>query len=306
MAANIVSPTGRSSLVWKYFGFAKDCDGTLSKEKAVCKLCSQKVAHGGGTTNMKNHLKTKHLAEFNMLYQEEPTTSSQSSLDAFIVSKSVKKFSANSEMAKKLNEGLADFITRDLRPVSVVDGAGFLNLMHLAEPRYTVPCRKSLMEIIDSRYNDMKRSVCGVVSQQEFITLTSDMWTSRAGDGFISLTAHYLTDTFDLEHKTLQCLPLPGHHDHTSISSAITCCTGNWLIDIAKNVTAFTTDNGSNIVKAVEEDLKCIRIPCTGHTLNLSVSAGLEVNAISKVIARSKKVVTHFNQSRIDREQLAQ
>ena len=132
------------------------------------------------------------------------------------------------------------------------------------------------------------------------------MWTSRAGDGFISLTAHYLTDSFDLEHKTLQCLPLPGHHDHTSISSAITHCTGNWLIDIAKNVTAFTTDNGSNIVKAVEEDLKCIRIPCAGHTLNLSVSAGLQVNAISKLIARSKKVVTHFNHSRIDREQLAQ
>ena len=107
MASNIVSPTGRSSLVWKYFGFAKDCDdGTLPKEKAVCKLCSQKVAHGGGTTNMKNHLKTKHLAEFNTLYQEDPTSSSQSSLDTFIVSKSVKKFSANSEMAKKLNEDL--------------------------------------------------------------------------------------------------------------------------------------------------------------------------------------------------------
>ena len=77
----------------------------------------------------------------------------------------MKKVPAKSELAKKLTDGIADFITRDLRPVSVVDGVGFLNLMHLAEPHYTVPCRKTLMGIIDSRYADLKRSVCGVISQ---------------------------------------------------------------------------------------------------------------------------------------------
>ena len=56
------------------------------------------------------------------------------------------------------------------------------------------------------------------------------------------------------------------------------------MIDINKNVTA---NNSSNILKAVEEDLKCIRIPCAGHTLNLSVTAGLDVNAIRRVIGRS-------------------
>ena len=56
MATNIVSPAGRSSLVWKHFGFVKDSDGTVQKEKAVCKLCLQKVARGGGTTNMRNQL----------------------------------------------------------------------------------------------------------------------------------------------------------------------------------------------------------------------------------------------------------
>ena len=305
MATNIVSPAGRSSLVWKHFGFVKDSDGTVQKEKAVCKLCLQKVARGGGTTNMWNHLKTKHLPEFNVFYLEEPSSSSQTSLDDFVMLKAVKKLPASSDLAKKLTDGIADFITRDLRPVSVVDGVGFLNLMHIAKPRYTVPCRRTIMGIIDSRYAELKRSVCGAISQQEYITLTSDMWTSRAGDGYISLTAHYLTDNFDFEHKTLQCLPLPGHHDHSTISSAIIGCTEEWLININKNVAAFTTDNGSNIVKAVEEDMKCIRIPCAGHTLNLSVSAGLDVNVIGRAIGRSKKIATHFNQSRIDNEELA-
>ena len=54
-------------------------------------------------------------------------------------------------------------------------------------------------------------------------------------------------------------------------------------------------DIGSNIVKAVEEDMKCIHNPCVDHTLNLSVSAGLDVNVIGRAIGHSKKIVTHFN-----------
>ena len=50
--------------------------------------------------------------------------------------------------------------------------------------------------------------------------------------------------------------------------------------------------------------MKCIHIPCTGHTLNLSASAGLDVNVIGRAIGRSKKIVTNFNQSRIDNEEL--
>ncbi len=71
----------------------------------------------------------------------------------------MKKVPLNSELAKKLTGGIVDLICRDLRPVSVVDGVGFLQLMELAEPRYTVPCRKIIMGIIDSRYTELKRSV---------------------------------------------------------------------------------------------------------------------------------------------------
>lgn len=253
---------------------------------------------------MKNHLKSKHPAEYSELYTEESAGSSQASLEGFFPRTAAKKVPPDSELAKKLTGGIVDFICRDLRPVSVVDGVGFLQLMELAEPRYTVPCRKTIMGMVDTRYKELKRSVRGCISQQQHVTLTSDMWTSRAGDGYISLTAHYITSTFELESKTLQCLPLPGHHDHVKVSSAITSCLEQWLIDVDTVVTAFTTDNGSNIVKAVEDDLKCTRIPCAGHTLNLAVSAGLETNSISTAISRSKKVVSHFNHSRIDQEEL--
>ena len=45
-------------------------------------------------------------------------------------------------------------------------------------------------------------------------------------------------------------------------------------------MSAFTTDNASNITKAVAEDLGLAHMPCAGHTLNLSVQAGLNVSSI--------------------------
>ena len=54
---------------------------------------------------------------------------------------------------------LSSYVTRDMRPVRVVDVRGFLNLMHVAEPQYTTPCRKTTMELIGQKYTDLKREI---------------------------------------------------------------------------------------------------------------------------------------------------
>ena len=42
-------------LVWKHFGVEKSSAGIVQKDKhVVCKLCSHKVAHGGGACKMRN------------------------------------------------------------------------------------------------------------------------------------------------------------------------------------------------------------------------------------------------------------
>ena len=39
--------------------------------KHVCKLCDQKISTGGGTTNLKNHLESKHVSEYEALYSAQ-------------------------------------------------------------------------------------------------------------------------------------------------------------------------------------------------------------------------------------------
>ena len=56
-----------------------------------------------------------------------------------------------------------------------------------------------------------------------------------------------------------------------------------------------------NVVKAIEEDLDKVCLPCAGYTLNLSVQNAFEVKAVQKAISRLKKVV---EQSSPHREEL--
>ena len=65
---------------------------------------------------------------------------------------------------------------------------------------------------------------------------------------------------------------------------------------------SFTTDSGSNIVKALE-NMDVLRLACGGHTLNLAVQKALQISQISTPLARCRKLVAHFHKSRVDTDE---
>ena len=248
-------------------------------------------------------MKTNHRAEFEELYGNEQIAN-QTSMDCFVQSSSsssVKKLPHSSSRAVELTNAVVEFVARDLRPVSVVDGCGFLNLMEIAEPQYTIPCQKTIMNLIDRKYSELKRSVRGSLSGQQCVTLTTDMWTSRAGEGYFSLHNIILLKSLKCTVVTYSAIIYLGH---THISDAITDALADWCIQLDTDVVAFVTDNGSNIKKSSKDDLNKLNLPCAGHTLNLSVQRAFLLPEVHTAISRAKKVVEHFNKSRLDLEEL--
>ena len=51
-----VSRRSQTSPVWEYFE-------KLENGKIMCKLCKKELADGGGTSNLQNHLRMKHVEE---------------------------------------------------------------------------------------------------------------------------------------------------------------------------------------------------------------------------------------------------
>ena len=153
--------------MWKYFGFQKDSNGKLLKDNyAICKQCQLAVAHGGGTTNLRNNLRVNHPALYKELCSPSVSSSSkQHTMDRFLHSfRSVGKLSLSSQRAK-MSDAIVESIAR------VVDGIGFLNLP-AAESRYVTPCRKTTMAPMGRKYTDLKREIRGYIAPQEWKSLT--------------------------------------------------------------------------------------------------------------------------------------
>ena len=68
--------------------------------------------------------------------------------------------------------------------------------------------------------------------------------------------------------------------------------------DISDKLSASTTDNARNVVKAVEIS-GWSRIPCFAHTLQLAIQTGLALPAVSEVLAKCRKIVGHFKHSHV-------
>jgi len=130
-----------------------------------------------------------HKSEHDSLFAAPDThPKEQPMVTDFMRPTRVEKLAVSSNCAKKLTTAVAEFIARDLRPISFVDGTGFLNLMQIAEPWYIVPCHATITARIQSMYAGCKEKLLAVLAAQSHVSLTTDMWTSRAGDGYISLT----------------------------------------------------------------------------------------------------------------------
>ena len=110
-------------------------------------------------------------------------------------------------------------------PTSVVQGDGFRKFLEKLEPRYQLPSRKILSDrVIPTMYNSVKDSkVLPGLKEAKYISLTSDCWTSRVNQSYISITAHFLKVKSDwqFEHFVLESKELPDSHTAEHLAEAI-------------------------------------------------------------------------------------
>ena len=108
-------------------------------------------------------------------------------------------------------------------------------------------------------------------------------------DGYISITAHYISLQFVVKHHNLQSPHFPGSHTALNIVTMLRKLVDeDWGVDLHMQVPTFTTDNAKNVVNAVE-NLMLVAIFCEEHSLNLAVQYALAVKGVKTALARVKK-----------------
>lgn len=204
------------------------------------------------------------------------------------------KYDKNSPEARKLNLAVAEFICIDKVPIYTVQKCGFQQMLHHFNPKYQLPSRNFFMYTeIPRMYNDTRDLIIQHLRDKSFYSCTTDLWTSRTADTFMSLTLQYITKSWELQSWCLGCCGLNTDHTAESLKEAFEEKLEDWKSDIAR-MSGITTDNATNNKKAFED---YTWIPCFGHNLHLAVNKALDINRVSAVLSRLRKTISAFTRS---------
>jgi len=284
-------PGGRSD-IWKHFGFQIDNNGTILNKKQVhCRECKSIIAYSGNTTNLKLHLQQCSASK---------TFSASSDIHNYFKVRT-SKLSITGDRSKELTKSLMTFVIKDLKPLSIVEGEGFREFMHIAVPEYIVPCRMTITRQIDQMAIVERENLKKVLKDIPNVCLTVDFWTSVANNSYLGVTCHFL-DNWKLRNRILETFEVPESHTSENITNNIKSVIKNWQIE--NKVCAIVSDNAANMVKAINDIGQNNLIRCTAHSIQLSVNAGLQNDLVKTLTSKLRAIVGYFNRSSSSQHEL--
>ena len=207
----IIPNKSAKSAVWKMFGFVKTGQ-EVDRKKVACVVCRTVLKFSGNTTNLADHVKRKHPSQMTI----KPTTDSSWTLhkndsDLKQSSLMIHKLPPKSSRAIKITDSIMRFIIKDLRPFSVVQNVGFKYLLSTLEPRYTVPSRQYFSDTaLPKLYEEVKQSLVLKLKSAVTVSLTTDGWTNRATESFVTITVTHINEEWNLENYVLQVCQTPN------------------------------------------------------------------------------------------------
>uniref|UniRef100_A0A3B3CYD9 BED-type domain-containing protein n=1 Tax=Oryzias melastigma TaxID=30732 RepID=A0A3B3CYD9_ORYME len=160
------------------------------------------------------------------------------------------------------------------------------------EPRYTFPCRATFSEtIIPSMYETVATQI--KVAETENVAWTTDSWTSRATQSYVTITAHFINSDMELCSQVLQTRELPDSHTGQHIGEVLLQAKKEWSC----NVSSVTTDNAANRKIAAKVAEIPIHIGCFAHTLNLASGRALDIKEVHSILAKIRSIVSFIHRS---------
>ena len=301
----------KRSVIWEYFTEDEDT------KFAVCCSCDTRVPRGGSSTkgytptNLVHHLSSKHV-ELHAEYLEKkaskinpaPKETRKRSLQQLSLEGTevrTKLWDINDPKAQRITRKVGEMVAIDCHPLSVVEDVGFRRILKALEPRYTCPSRKYYTDnVIPKICSGMKDEISKLISSEEgSVSFTTDIWSCSVNNtSLLSLTAHWISDSFEKRSAVLHAQSLEMAHTGEYIASCISTMLEKWNISHDR-VHLVLSDNPSNMVKAMQ-DASLPHFGCFAHSLQLVVKDGLlSQRAIADITAVCKSIVGHFHRSSV-------
>jgi len=250
---------------WK----AADC------QSLYCKKCHLYMPYRiGNTRNAKEHMLKHHpldVEAFRKAAAATPNETDPVSETAATVTPQKQRATATHKEKETMKHLCVKWLCTSLRPISAIEDKGLLEMVEYANEtkhKLTLPSRKVVTAAIDEKATIARAILKHKLDEEmQYYCLTTDIWTSRAMESFISLTIHFVDHDFRLHKYLLEVKPFPGSHTGVMIASKIEDIMSDWGLD-KKKLVLILRDNGANVALAC----RLLQVPsygCIPHTINL-------------------------------------
>ena len=166
---------------------------------------------------------------------KEKRSHSQDFINSYFSSTPTRNTGACSRADNRLGDALAvKWVCESLRPYSIVEDKGLIDLtsfLNTVKGRYELKTRNTVQSQTSHLRIHLEDTMKRIIrNESEYVTLTVDIWTSRNGSSFITVTLHYLTEEFRMRLFTLEVAPFPGVHSGENIKQFLEVSFARWGI----------------------------------------------------------------------------
>ena len=286
-----------TSAAWNFFDVQWEVgsDGKKMK-KAKCKFCAKILTANpnAGTRHLLAHGQNcakKYAGERNPM---------QSQLQ-FQKDGSVSTWTYDPIRAR---EALAKLIASTDLPINFGDNVYFEKYIQEAHnPQFKRVTRNTTRSDILNVYNKARISLKSQITSANFcIALTSDIWSGRAQEDYLSVVAHYVDSNWVLQKRIIGFKLVDSGHTASIICERILSVTKDY--EIENRIISITLDNAAANTKAIEELEKLVSSytggillhqRCACHIINLIVKSGMK--RIDQYIDKVRSAIAWINGS---------
>ncbi|XP_042359805.1 E3 SUMO-protein ligase ZBED1-like [Plectropomus leopardus] len=197
------------------------------------------------------------------------------------------------------------YIARDMVPIYTVEKPGFIHLLKVLDPRYVLPGSKHFSEVaLPQLYNSTRQRIATELEGVPFYSATTDLWSSKVMQPYLSLTVHFISDDWTLRSVCLQTAYFPDDHKGEIIGHGLKDALSSWNL-AEDRLTCVTTDSGTNMIKALRDN-EWPSLQCFGHRLNCAIENGVKDPRVVCAVGVCKKAVSAFSYSWKKRKEMAE
>ena len=272
----------------------KHYKSTETQGSFLCCYCTKTMKYdGSNSTGIERHLKNFHRKEYSA-FQEEKKEQKAKVLDnnnskGKKRNQEIKPKDGNpklkqakfawtiedKELQKRWDNAIVEYAADSFSSYRQLSSKSFKKLIRVSNKLIKVKSSQTLSRHVKKKAVDILNRIVKQLKKEKgslkSLGFTTDMWTSRTGDSFISLTVSYIDRKWKLRRWTPYVKFFPDAHKAVNIKIALDEMIESLEVDNPELKKYAVNDNAANAKAAIRLSSYLVQYLCDNHTLQLGV-----------------------------------